>query len=72
MGRWADLRWINRFRRLTIRYKRCADIHLAFTFASALFCHNQIRRFRQVRLVFAGSGDGIAIGFGLGIATHPA
>jgi IS5 family transposase len=38
--------WLNRFRRLTIRYERRADIHLAFTtLACALVCLNQIRRF---------------------------
>jgi IS5 family transposase len=37
--------WLNRFRRLTIRYERRADIHLAFTtLACALVCLNQIRR----------------------------
>ncbi|MXP66173.1 IS5 family transposase, partial [Roseomonas sp. M0104] len=47
--RWVVERtfaWLNRFRRLTIRYERRADIHLAFaTLACALVCLNQIRRF---------------------------
>jgi transposase len=38
--------WLNRFRRIAIRYKCRADIHLAFTtLACALVCINQIRRF---------------------------
>ena len=41
--------WINRFRRITIRYERRADIHLAFTtLACALICMNQVRRFCSV------------------------
>ena len=47
--RWVverTLAWLNRFRRLTVRYERRADIHLAFTtLACALVCLNQIRRF---------------------------
>jgi len=47
--RWVVERtfaWLNRFRRLTIRYERRAEIHLAFTtLACALVCLNQIRRF---------------------------
>jgi transposase len=40
------LAWLNRFRRLTVRYERRADIHLAFTILGcALICLNQIRRF---------------------------
>jgi transposase len=40
------LAWLNRFRRLTVRYERRADIHLAFTtLARALACLNQIGRF---------------------------
>jgi transposase len=50
--RWVVERtfaWINRFRRLTIRYERRADIHLAFTtLACALICMNQVRRFCSV------------------------
>ena len=38
--------WMNRYRRLTVRYERRADIHLAFaTLACALVCLGQIRRF---------------------------
>ena len=37
--------WMARFRRLTIRYERREDIHLAFTtFAAAILCLKQIRR----------------------------
>lgn len=47
--RWVvkrTLAWLNRFRRLTIRYERRADIHEAFvTLGCALICLNQIRRF---------------------------
>ena len=47
--RWVverTLAWLNRFRRLTIRYERRADIHQAFvTLGCALICLNQIRRF---------------------------
>jgi len=47
--RWVIERtfaWLNRFRRLAIRYECRADIHLAFTtLACALVCLNQIRRF---------------------------
>lgn len=47
--RWVIERtfaWLNRFRRLAIRYERRADIHLAFTtLACALVCLNQVRRF---------------------------
>jgi transposase len=40
------LAWLNRFRRLAIRYERRADIHEAFvTLGCALICLNQIRRF---------------------------
>jgi hypothetical protein len=46
-GGWErTFAWLNRFRRLTLRYERRADIHLAFTtLACALVCLNQIRRF---------------------------
>ena len=38
------LAWLGRFRRLTVRYERRADIHLAFaTLGCALVCLNQIR-----------------------------
>jgi IS5 family transposase len=47
--RWVVERtfaWLARFRRLTVRYERRADIHLAFTtLACALICMGQIRRF---------------------------
>ena len=47
--RWVverTLAWLGRFRRLTVRYERRADIHLAFTtLGCALICLNQIRRF---------------------------
>jgi transposase len=46
--RWVverTLAWLNRFRRLTIRYERREDIHLAFTtLGCALICFNQCRR----------------------------
>jgi transposase len=47
--RWVVERtfaWLNRFRRLTIRYERRADIHLAFlTLGCALVCFHQFNRF---------------------------
>ena len=47
--RWVverTLAWLARFRRLTIRYERRADIHLAFTtLACALVTLNQLKRF---------------------------
>ena len=47
--RWVverTLAWPGRLRRLTVRYERRADIHLAFTtLGCALVCMNQIRRF---------------------------
>ena len=47
--RWVverTLAWLARFRRLTIRYERRADIHWAFTsLACSLICLNQIKRF---------------------------
>ena len=47
--RWVverTMAWLNRFRRLTVRYGRRADIHLAFTtLGCALICLNQVRRF---------------------------
>jgi len=47
--RWVVERtfaWLARYRRLTIRYERRADIHFAFTtLACALVCLGQIRRF---------------------------
>lgn len=47
--RWVverTLAWLNRLRRLVVRYERRADIHLAFvTLGCALVCLNQVRRF---------------------------
>lgn len=47
--RWVverTLAWISRFRRLTIRYERRADIHQAFsTLACALIAFKKIQRF---------------------------
>ncbi len=47
--RWVIKRtfaWLNRLRRLTVRYERRADIHEAFTHLScAPVCLSQIRRF---------------------------
>ena len=47
--RWVverTLAWLNRFRRLTIRYERRADIHQAFlTLGCAIICFQQIQRF---------------------------
>lgn len=47
--RWVverTLAGLNRFRRLTIRYERREDIHLAFsTLGCALICFNQGKRF---------------------------
>ena len=47
--RWVverTLAWLARFRRLTIRYERRADLHLALTtLACALICHAQAKRF---------------------------
>lgn len=44
--RWVierSLAWLNRFRRLTIRYERRADIHEAFvTFGCVLICLNYL------------------------------
>lgn len=41
--------WLNRFRRLAIRYEGRADIHEVFDlFGCALICLNQIRRLCQV------------------------
>lgn len=38
--------WLARFRRLTVRYERRADVHLAFTtLACAIICYKQLRRF---------------------------
>jgi transposase len=46
--RWKverTLAWLARFRRLTIRYERREDIHLAFnTLAASIICLKQIRR----------------------------
>ena len=47
--RWVVERthaWLNRLRRLAVRYERREDIHMAFTtLGCALVCLNQIRRF---------------------------
>jgi transposase len=44
--RWVverTLAWLNRFRRLTVRYERRADIHQAFlTLSCALICWNAL------------------------------
>jgi transposase len=45
--RWVverTLAWLNRYRRLTIRYERRADIHQAFlTLGCALICFNALK-----------------------------
>lgn len=47
--RWVverTLSWINRCRRLKVRYERRADIHLAFlSLSCALVCWNFVQRF---------------------------
>ena len=47
--RWVVERtfaWLNQFRRLTVRYERRADLHLALTtLACAIICLRQVRRF---------------------------
>jgi transposase len=47
--RWVverTLAWLNRYRRLKVRYERREDIHQAFlTLGSALICWNFIERF---------------------------
>ena len=47
--RWVVERtfaWLNQFRRLTVRYERHADLHLALTtLACAVICLRQVRRF---------------------------
>lgn len=47
--RWVverTLAWLNRYRRLRIRYERRDDIHLAFLLLGcAMICWKQIRRF---------------------------
>lgn len=47
--RWVverTLAWLNRLRRLAVRYERREDIHLALTtLGCALVCLNQVRRF---------------------------
>jgi transposase len=38
------LAWFSRYRRLTVRYERCANIHLAFHhLAASLICLNFVR-----------------------------
>ena len=47
--RWVverTLSWLNRYRRLKVRYERRADIHQAFLdLGCALICWNQVQRF---------------------------
>ena len=47
--RWVverTLAWLNRFRRLKVRYERRADIHQAFlTLGCVMICLNYVRRF---------------------------
>ncbi len=47
--RWVverTLAWLNRFRRLRVRYERRADIYQAFlTLGCVLICHNHLERF---------------------------
>ena len=47
--RWVVERtpaWLNRFRRLRVRYERRADIHQAsLSLGCALICHNHLQRF---------------------------
>lgn len=46
--RWVverTLAWLNRFRRLTVRYERRADLHQAFlTLGCALLCFNTLQK----------------------------
>jgi transposase len=46
--RWVierTLAWLNRYRRLTVRYERRADIHQAFlTLGCALICFNALQK----------------------------
>ena len=46
--RWVverTLAWLNRYRRLTVRYERRADIHQAFlTLGCALICYTTLQR----------------------------
>lgn len=47
--RWVverTLSWLNRYRRLKVRYERRADVHQAFLdLGCALICWNQVQRF---------------------------
>jgi len=47
--RWVverTLSWLNRYRRLKVRYERREDIHQAFLkFGSALICWRYVQRF---------------------------
>jgi IS5 family transposase len=47
--RWVverTLSWLNRFRRLKVRYERRADVHQAFLeLGCALICWNHVQRF---------------------------
>ena len=46
------LSWINRFRRLKVRYERQADVHQAFLdLGCALICWNQVQRFCWAHLM---------------------
>ena len=46
--RWVverTLAWLSRFRRLTVRYERSGDMHLAFLdFGCALVCWSRLRQ----------------------------
>lgn len=50
LGRWRwvverTLSWLHRFRRLTVRYERRADLYQAFlTLACALICHRMLHQ----------------------------
>jgi len=45
VGRGADVRWLNQFRRLRVRYDKRADIHEAFlSLGCALICWQSLRK----------------------------
>ena len=45
LGRGADVRWLNQFRRLRVRYDKRADIHEAFlSLGCALICWQSLRK----------------------------
>lgn len=51
--RWIverTLAWLARFRRLTLRYERRADLHLASPLACALICQAQAKRLLSLTL----------------------